>query len=308
MPQPLFQKVVTEYDEMGGGALLLTPIVGDFFLDPLWQTRLTFARTFETIGMISLTTNAIALSRVSDDAIELFLRHISFVQFSMGGLDRESYATMFGVDRFEEAFRNVCRCLRIRNRLKINTPIRVGFRVVHDPKIPCHPVYNMLRDLNAEIAVETEFGNWGGIITADDLPLGATLRVPPDWREKKNPCFVFYLGLFVTSSGRVTFCGCMDSEVRYPIGDCRSQHLRDIWFGEPYRRIKNAFGSEDIPDVCKECSFYEDGLAFITQPDVMEFESGQYPFGSRGKHIMFERFGVAREPSSSWIPTDDEVG
>jgi len=45
----------------------------------------------------------------------------------------------------------------------------------------------------------------------------------------------------------------------------------------------------------KKCSFYEDGVEFSLQDDVMRFESGQYPFGQHGKHVMFERLGVTRE-------------
>jgi MoaA/NifB/PqqE/SkfB family radical SAM enzyme len=302
MQQQLFDKIVGEYHEMGGGALLLTPIVGDFFLDPLWKERLRCARTYSNIGMISLTTNAIALNRVSDADLEMFLRAVSFVQFSFGGLDKESYFEMFRVDRFKEAFEGVLRCLEMRNKLRIDLPLRIGFRVTSQQDVKNHPNYKILTELGAETAVETEYGNWGGIINEGDLPAGATLRPILGWREKKNPCFVFYLGLFVTSSGRVTFCGCMDSEVKHPIGDSRKQHLRDIWLGSEYVQIKNSFGTEQIPDICKLCSFYEDGLAFSLQPEAMAFESGQYPFGGKGKHVMFERFGVDRNPER--IPLD----
>jgi MoaA/NifB/PqqE/SkfB family radical SAM enzyme len=295
MSLELFEKIVREYAEMGGGALLLTPIVGDFFLDKHWRERVAIARRHCAIGMISVTTNAIALSKVPDRDIEEFLRDTDFMQVSIGGASREAYRAMFGVDRYDRVKSNVIRLSTIRDRVAPDYPIRIGYRVASKEEVLASKDYALFRSLGFEIVVETEFGNWGGLVEQSDLIPGARLRAVPSIADKRNPCFVFFLGLFVAASGKVTVCGCMDAELQAVIGDCRRQTIAEIWHGAAYHTVKASFGSERMPDICKRCSFYEDGVVFSRSPEAMQFQSGQYPLGRLGRHVMFERAGVYHE-------------
>ena len=295
MTEELYAKIVRDYAEMGGGALILTPIVGDFFLDSQWKERLRVARSNPSIGMISVTTNAIALSEAADDDLRFYLVHTDFTQISLGGTTSETYFSMFGVDQFEAAVAGARRLAKLRNQIRPSYPLRVGFRVADAAATEASPLTHELLGLGFEVAIESEFGNWGGSVRADELPVGALLRRPKSWREKRNPCFVFFLGLFVASSGKVTVCGCMDANVDEVIGDCNSQNLADIWKGQVYREIKKSFGTPEMPSICKRCSFYEDGVEFSRSPEMVNFVPGRYPFTSGGTLSMFERRDVKRK-------------
>lgn len=295
MPLHLFEKIISEFSAMGGGALLLTPIIGDFFLDSCWRQRVQIARRYENIGMISVTTNGIALDRAGEENLAYFLEHTDFLQFSIGGVSREGYREMFGVDRFDRARANAIALAELRNRVRPTDPLRLAFRVTDPALIRQSKETEVFKKLGYEIVIENQFGNWGGIIKPSDLPSGAVLRRPLSFREKQNPCFVFYLGLFVASSGKVTICGCMDAEVEETIGDCATENLKDIWHKQRYQEVKASFGTQQMPDICKRCSFYEDGVKFSLTPEVMAFQSGQYPFGYGPRHRMFEREEIIRE-------------
>ena len=295
MSMDLYGKLVREFAEMGGGALLLTPIVGEFFLDPHWLTRIAVAREYEQIGMISVTSNGICLDRLRDEELTAFLRGTNFLQISVGDTSREEYKRMFGVDRYDRVKQNIVRLATLRNDVMPEYPLRLGFRVGSAATVTSSEDYALFRQLGYEIAVETNFGNWGGTIRRSDLPANVTLRTAPNLEEKKNPCFVFYMGLFIAASGKATSCGCMDAEVVAQVGDCREQSLHDIWHGRRYAEIRDSFGTERMPNICKECSFYSDGVAFAASSELANYEVGQYPFGAKSRHVMFERPDVHRD-------------
>jgi radical SAM protein with 4Fe4S-binding SPASM domain len=153
-------------------------------------------------------------------------------------------------------------------------------RVKNKKGILKDPRLNEFRELNLEITADDTYANWGGMITQDDLPVGAKLKENPPYWKKENPCFMFYMSLTVTSAGKATVCGCMNSEAEeLIIGDCRSQSLKDIWNNKSSQRIKASFGTDVMPEICKACSMYQDGIDFSTSPDVMNFKEGHYPFG-----------------------------
>lgn len=280
MTMDLFEKIVSEYDAMGGGALLLTPIVGEFFLDKKCLERIEVVRRYKNIGMISVTSNGIALDKLGDSGREYFLRNANFLQVSLGGLSRDEYFEMYKVDRFDRVLTNIIEFAKARNRVNPSFPLRLAMRVSRPLEaLMKEPLILQLQDLGWEISGDNTFANWGGQIVDSDLPNGAVLRHNPHYSKKVNPCFVFYLGLYVSSSGLVTACGCMDSEIVLEVGDCRKQTLSEIWQNETWKHLRDSFGTEDIPDICKKCSLYEDGEVYSTREAALNYEEGRFPFG-----------------------------
>ena len=53
MSLDLYKKIITEYVEMGGGDLGLTPTVGEPLADKFIIERIKFARSFKEINKIS---------------------------------------------------------------------------------------------------------------------------------------------------------------------------------------------------------------------------------------------------------------
>lgn len=62
MPMDLFEKVLDDYSAMGGGAISLTPTVGDVLLDRRLAKRMDAIRRHPEIRAVSFTTNAVLAS------------------------------------------------------------------------------------------------------------------------------------------------------------------------------------------------------------------------------------------------------
>ena len=69
MPLDLFEKIVDEYARVGGGALSLTPVMGDPLIDPHFIERYKILEKYQNIQQVSFTTNGIAFGRFSDEEL-----------------------------------------------------------------------------------------------------------------------------------------------------------------------------------------------------------------------------------------------
>lgn len=286
MSPELFAKVIRDYVEMGGGAVGLTPIVGDVLLDPQLPQRLRLLRGTPGITHVSFTTNGIAWERFQPAARRFIAESLNTICFSLGGVDARSYRQMFAVDRFEKVRRAIDDVCEIKAARKLPLQVHLYFRVNR-------PMDELLRDPNMQpfrrpeiesISGINRFGNWGGLIREDDLPVGARL-IPLDGPlgrldgSRKQPCFVHYLSPEITVNGLVSACGCMNAEATELIlGDVREHHLRDIWRGEAAQRLRASYGSESMPSLCKQCTYYEDGERFLAQPALGRFRVGDNPW------------------------------
>ena len=274
LEQWVFEKAVRDYAELGGGAIRLTPTAGENLLDPHLLERLRFLRSEPKIGQVYFVTNGIGWERYSADEQKFILESVDWFGFSLGGLDAESYKKMYRVDRFEKVRRAIHSVCDIKGRHNLPVEVQLFFRVTRsfeeltgDPRLE-----EFRRPEVNRISGSNQFLNWGGIVTQQDLPSGAELYdidLAPEQirRTKKNPCFMFYLEPTITSGGLVSACGCQNAEaVDLILGDIREHHLGELWNGEAFNRYKASFGTDDLAHVCKVCSLYKDGEAYIRKP------------------------------------------
>src|SRR3989338_7511982 len=95
MPLDIFEKIVKDYSALGGGALSLTPVMGDLLLDPHFLERYTILAKYDNIRQISFTTNGIAFAKFSDEQIRAIIQKTFLLQFSIGGLDEATYKKLY---------------------------------------------------------------------------------------------------------------------------------------------------------------------------------------------------------------------
>ncbi len=286
MPPELFEKIVGDYVDMGGGAVGLTPIVGDVLVDPHLMDRLRLLRKTPEVTHVSFTTNAIAWKRFNENDRHAILESTNAINISMGGVDAASYKTMFAVDRYDkvrDAIEDMC---DTKTRDGLSCEIHLMFRVNRPiDKLLADPGMDAYRRREiVSISSINNFGNWGGLIGREDLPTGAHLvsieESPAMIRKtKKNPCFVHYVNPEITCEGLVSACGCMNAEADALIlGDVTQQHLRDIWQGDARKKLMSSYGTDDLPDICKRCSYYDDGEKFLSNPALKDFAIGDNPW------------------------------
>ncbi|MCC7292247.1 MAG: hypothetical protein IT449_09330 [Phycisphaerales bacterium] len=85
MSAELFAKVIRDYDDMGGGAVSLTPRVGDVPLDPPLMQRLDVRSAAPLITDIRFVTNGIGWRRGSAPRRERLAHAGGTVHFGIGG-------------------------------------------------------------------------------------------------------------------------------------------------------------------------------------------------------------------------------
>jgi MoaA/NifB/PqqE/SkfB family radical SAM enzyme len=293
MPIRLFEKVAADYADMGGGAVNLTPIVGEPLLDPHLCDRLRILRANAAITRVGMVTNAIAWDRYSPADQRFILESLDRVEISIGGLDADSYRRMYRVDAFDRVRSAIHAMCDIKLRYDVLLDISLEFRVDQPiERLMADPRMDAFRRKGiTSIDAMNTFGNWGGMVDSEDVPVGARVvelqhTTAQGRQAKRSPCFVYYMSPAITSDGSVTACGCMNAEAREPIiGDIKNTHLQDIWCGEPLRRFIASFGTDALPDICANCTSYQDGHTWLHNPALAHFRIGDDPWDVIRKHV-----------------------
>lgn len=261
MDLALFGKIIEDYLAMGGGAVSFTPVVGDALLDPHLLERLSILERFPAVDQITLTTNGIALERYRDDEVRYLLARAFCIQVSIGGLDRASYRSQYGVDRFLETQKAMERLIRLKGELEGAAHLTFAFRTDD---------WNFTRRFKRELDSYRRRGvfvshiwsydNYAGVVTKDVHPQ-LSIRENPAW--KRLPCLFPSIHVAVCWDGRVTACGCVDFECdKLAIGDAGRNTLAEICAGTRRGGILDSFARGALAPICRDCSAYTPDSGF----------------------------------------------
>lgn len=261
MTMELFDKTVKDYVEMGGGPVSLTPIVGDALLDPHLMERLHILKAELLINQITMTTNAIALNRYTDDEVRFLLETLDCIQVSIGGLDDTTYRTLYGVDRLPLVKVAMDRLLALNEEITIPANLTFAFRT-NDWKFEVRFKQQLdeYRRRGVFISHIWTYANYSGVIKSDSE---MNLNVIDGSTKKETTCVYASVHMAVCWDGRVTACGCADFEGKSLwVGQVDESSLAELWCGEKRARILAAFQAERLPPICRQCTAYQSDATF----------------------------------------------
>ncbi len=260
----LFEKIVSEYADMGGGAVSLTPIVGDVLLDPHLIERFHILEKYPKINQITLTTNGIALDKFSDDQVSFLLERIDVLQVSIGGLDKEMYKTMYAVDRFEQVDIAMKRLLKLKQQVNNPPKLTFAFRTNdHEFEQKNDAVLEAFKEQGAYISHIATYANYSGLVEADEK---IQLDVTASPIRKDRTCGVASAHLGVCSDGKITACGCADVQGEgLIIGNAIQERLGDVWRSNKRTGFLNSFEQNKLAKLCQDCSFYRSDEDLFSQ-------------------------------------------
>lgn len=251
MEMPLFAKVLEDYRAMGGGALSLTPMLGDILLDRYLPARLSLLKTYAPrIGPVSVTTNLVAADHFNDAELFEIIQSLDRVHVSIYGLDADEYLTLARKNNYEKMLRGLVRI----GKLGLINKLHIGFRFLRQH--PDQEIEQWLMD-NLGVLVPyrktTAFANWGVLDTGKSLPHDATWIEP---REKKQPCLIPLVAMQVFSNGKVSFCHCddFDNHPSLDLGSVSEQSLLEL-YSQP--KVEKLWDFSHPPAFCDKCSFYK---------------------------------------------------
>jgi MoaA/NifB/PqqE/SkfB family radical SAM enzyme len=261
MSLALFEKIVKDYTEMGGGPVSLTPIVGDALLDPHLMERLRMLEAYPAINQVTITTNGIALDRYSDEDIRRLLSTLYCLQVSIGGLDAATYELMYGVDRFSQVRQAMERLVRLRDTVQRPAHITFAFRT-NDWKFEARfkKLIREYRERGVFISHISTYANYAGVVRNDEK---RNLMIARNKGKKRITCVTPSMCMGICWEGTITACSCADFDGdKLTIGHAERDHLAEVWAGEKRTGILDSFGKGEIRPICRECSAYTPDTIF----------------------------------------------
>jgi MoaA/NifB/PqqE/SkfB family radical SAM enzyme len=264
MDNDLYQKVIDEFVELGGGPLSLTPTVGEPLVDKLLLERIQYARSMPEISNIGMYSNMISLDRVG--AAGLVASGLTWIIVSVSGFDEAMYRRVYRSEMYRQVFRNVKSLAVENNAAGRPIDVRIDMRIDRPlAEVVRYPDYLEVAEIlgSDRIGVRYRYDDWSGNITPDQL--SGTMKIRKRAHARLSPCSELYSGPTVYWDGAVGACGCRDVNAsELIIGNVRSDHLGDIWFGEELRRLREEFMTDKIRPICATCKHYNNVSLLLT--------------------------------------------
>lgn len=253
MPLNLFEKVLRDYSDMGGGKLSLTPMIGDIFLDKFLIERLEMVSQYPKITGLSVTTNAIVSDKFSDAELKFILEKFERVHISIYGLDNEEFQIMTRRSHYSRMLNNVKKIIEINPNKK---SVAFGFRFLKkhaESEIRSW----IIKNFHCEIPFSStrEYSNWANAVdTSIKLPFAG------EWipsRENTEPCIIPLFACQIFSNGDVSYCACTDFDINeeLKLGNVTKDRLIDILNSDKAKRLMKS--DTGMPDYCRYCTFHK---------------------------------------------------
>jgi radical SAM protein with 4Fe4S-binding SPASM domain len=292
MPMATFEKICRDYSALGGGYMGFSPVMADPLLDPMLLERVEHVRRTHPEIKLHLFTNLIALPGLGDDELRTMLQSLRILNVSVGGLNRDDYRTLLGVDRFDAVWSSLERVSRL---APATCKLQLHVRTQHPREaIQGAPELAELRALGWKCDdIINSFTGWGGRITEADLPAGATL-MPEVKGRRRTPCLIPMTYLAIFPDGKVVGCSCVDAERELEVGDVTRQSLQEIWRSEAARAAQRASQAASPDSLCGKCSYYMRGDRVLSDPRLGSYREGDDLWGSDAR----DEDAASRQPTA----------
>jgi len=236
MDEYLFKKTITDYCDIGGGHISLSPTRGEVFLDKHLKKRIDFIKGTDLVKTVSFTTNAVDASRFCEKDLSYIINSTSMLQISVYGLDEYEYSMMTRrTGYYEKMVKNVSKIVNLNEK----SSIVFAFRFLKNhaqSTIEQWILENFGRDI--PYVYTLEYIDWGGDMdTTKELPHDAKWLVHTE--KKDIPCYLPVVSTKVFVNGDVKFCTCIDYNniSENTLGNIKNDRLVDIYNGKKAKEL-----------------------------------------------------------------------
>lgn len=256
MTETVFARVLEEYAAMGGGAVSLTPMVGDVLLDRKLPSRIAELRRHQVALRPSLTTNLYALERWPDDVVIDLLNVCQRVYVSIYGITAEENRAITQHDHHETLCAQMRRLLRLKAESEATAEIGVGFRTLRDYTAAELAAFQQREfgTVFTRAGTTASYCNWGNSMRGA-LP-GSARWVAE--RENTTACLLLATALQVFHDGRVSACACCDFDAspELTLGSLADHTLLELFNGEKNQQLWRDHQANRLPAYCRNCTFH----------------------------------------------------
>lgn len=261
LPMSLYEVIVSELKGWGKIKALKFYMEGEPLLNPDLPRMIRIAKDAGVADRLELTTNA---SLFNEGTARLLVESgLDYVRLSIYGVD-ERHTKITGSRYTAEQIRaNVHAFRQVRDAMGSQTPILYAQYLADSPEDE-EAFRSQYSDIADEIAIEPRH-NWGALDTRL-VNIGQQLG-----RYPKQACPEPFYTLAIRANGDVSVC-CIDWSGGLIVGNLRDSSLREIWEGEPIRRIQSlhlAKKRDSIP-ACRNCTLiynFPDNLDHLSEEE-----------------------------------------
>ncbi len=253
-----FDKAAEKIKQLDYSFISFTPTTGDVLVNKKWYEYIYKAVALDNIRQITFYTNAIMLNSGNQDRlIELLKKDkkdkIFALFFSVGGLDRDTYNFMFGVDKFDLVAKNINEFLEKLKSNGIVVGVNVEFR---NPKNYDYDEAKAKKLFNKSGYSFVYFNVLNRFMSNNHLPKFDELEYLPDVKPTNKACAYLTKTRF-SADGSIWADGCVVSEV------ANDQSLKLGTVDDPLsvieakrsKIIESWETKMEIPTPCKGCTF-----------------------------------------------------
>lgn len=261
MELKLFKQLVTEYKNIGGQIVNLTPFSGEVFMDKDFLEKVGFAHSlgFKEINTYSNLTLAHKFGFKN-----ILNSGLTSLAISVAPLDAALYEKIYRTKHYKQVLDNILNLLTYFNSSNASSVknIHIGFRsnmsLAECRSLPDFMKIEHLLSENVAVTAMTNYDSWMGMIKEENLLTGMTLKSP--CFDKNTPCDRLFM-LKINSDGSYRACGCRyDYSVQideFLIGHTSDMSILQAYNSPKLENMKTSFNKDCPPVACKKCSWYE---------------------------------------------------
>lgn len=248
----MFENIISQYVDMGGNHIGLTPTIADTLTDPILDKRIEFLDESK-IDHVAFFTNLIAFKDSLIQSLNNVKNTLVEITVSFVGFDRDNYKKYMGVDKFDRVWGNLKKLAELRDS---NSNIKASV-ILRDYKgSDKKNVVSYLEKLELPYNVYDRFDTWGGLLE-DDLKEEGSLKILKR-RPRNGPCILTFKKPSISVDGDYKLCDCRDALGDLAVANIKDKSLQEIWNGKDLEEMRNRFYEPDsLPDVCKKCEMYK---------------------------------------------------
>jgi len=261
MSENHFRKAVDQFRDIGGKAIVISPLLGESLIDPNMLNRIEYIRDrgFKTVELFS---NLTLLHKF--DLARFLQSGITYICISTAPLSPQPYEEIYRNMQYGHLIMNIHNLLKAFcfTSKKTIKHIEISFRgPLSLQKCVETPNYRKYVEPylceNISLSCLNEFDSWNDVIKQRDLMEGMKIK-SADF-SKRIPCRRLYV-VQCDANGSLRLCGCRINPITKDdelyLGHISKDTILEVYSSSKVKRIITGFLKNDLPMVCRKCSWY----------------------------------------------------
>ena len=270
----MFKDVADQYIGNFGDRIYLTPTIGESLIDPNFFDKVRYLK--DRGIWCELYTNAILLG---DSMEKVFDSGLDKICIDLADIIPEFESSVFRITNevAKKKIESIITFIEEAKKRESNIIISLNFRSMRTPHqiikdMKGTPFMEYYKDKEIEFSFLQSYDNWGGLVSSKDLLGIQTLKRPP--KVKKYPCRELKT-VSILPNGNIRLCGCRCLETmndELVIGNIKDTSLKELGNNKKWKKLMEGFKDGEMPDVCRNCSFYRPEICSKNTNKANNFE------------------------------------